>query len=171
MNAKLISVFIVLLALLSLPVLGQQSTTDWNTQGISLLKQGKYNESLLAFNKALVIKTDYGPAWANKGAALLLLGNYNESLQAYNKAITINSNDAVAWNGKGKVLYLAGKYEDALTAFNRAIEIKPKVAGYWYYKSLALKSLHQDAVAEAAYQRQRNLGIRLPVPSSMYSCR
>jgi superkiller protein 3 len=119
LNAKLISVFIVLLALLSLPVLGQQSATDWNTQGISLLKLGKYNESLQAFNKSLEIKTDYGPAWANKGAALLVLGKYNESLQAYNKAITINSNDAVAWNGKGKVFYLTGKYEDALTAFNK----------------------------------------------------
>ena len=110
MNAKLISVCVVLLALLSLPVLGQQSAADWNKQGISLLKQGKYNESLMAFDKALEIKTDYGPAWANKGAALLVLGKYNESLQAYNKAIAINSNDAVAWNGKGKVLYLTGKY-------------------------------------------------------------
>jgi tetratricopeptide (TPR) repeat protein len=68
----------------------------------------------------------------------------------------------VAWNGKGKVLYLAGKYEDALTAFNRAIEIKPKVAGYWYYKSLALKSLHQDAEAEAALSKAKVLGYKAP---------
>ena len=100
--------------------------------------------------------------WANKGAALLVLGKYNESLQAYNKAIAINSNDAVAWNGKGKVLYLAGKYEDALTVLNRAIKIKPKVAGYWYHKSLALKSLHQDAVAEAALSKAKELGYKAP---------
>jgi Flp pilus assembly protein TadD len=66
----------------------------------------------------------------------------------------------VAWNGK--VFYLTGKYEDALTAFNKAIEIKPKVAGYWYYKSLALKSLHQDAEAEAALSKAKELGYKAP---------
>jgi Flp pilus assembly protein TadD len=68
----------------------------------------------------------------------------------------------VAWNGKSKVFYLTGKYEDALTTFNRAIEIKPKVAGYWYYKSLALKSLHQDADAETALSKAKELGYKAP---------
>ena len=68
----------------------------------------------------------------------------------------------LAWNGKGKVLYLAGKYEDALTALSRPIEIKPKVAGYWYYKALLLKSLNQDAVAEAALSKAKELGYKAP---------
>ena len=53
-------------------------------------------------------------------------------------------------------------YEDALTALNRAIEIKPNVAGYWYYKSLALKSLLQDAVAEVALSKAKELGYKAP---------
>ncbi len=131
MKAKIISALIIFFALLSLPILVQRNTTDLNKEGISLLKQGKYNESIRALDKALEIKPDYGPAWANKGTDLLILGRYNESLQAYNKAIEINSNDAVAWNGKCNVLFKMGKYEDALKAINRALEIKPKVAIYW----------------------------------------
>ena len=57
---------------------------------------------------------------------------------------------------------MASVYEDALTALNRAIEIKPKVAGYWYYKSLALKSLQQDAVAKAALSNAKELGYKAP---------
>lgn len=160
MKAKIFSaliLFALLLVLLSLPALVQNKATEFNKEGISLLKQGKYNESIRALNKALEIKPDYGPAWANKGTAFLILCKYNESLQAYNKAIEINSNDAVAWNGKGNVFYKMDKYEDALKASNRALEIKPKVAGYWYNKSLALKSLHRDAEAEAALAKAKKL--------------
>ncbi len=157
MKAKIISALILFLALLSLPVLVERNTTDLNKEGISLLKQGKYNESIRTLDKALEINPNYGPAWANKGTDLLILGKYNEALQAYNKATEINSNDAVAWNGKCSVLYKMGKYEDALKASNRALEIKPKVAAYWYNKSLALKSLHRDAEAETALAKAKRL--------------
>jgi hypothetical protein len=136
--------------------IGQHNASDWTQRGISFGTQGMYNESVQAFEKALDLRPDYGPAWINKGLAFFKLEKYNESLQAYSNAIEINPNNADAWNGKAIALYKMDQYEDALKASSRALEIEPNVAGYWN-KFLVLKSLHRDAEAEAALSKVKEL--------------
>ncbi len=50
-----------------------QDYTTWNHKGRYLAKQGKYEEALQAFSKAIEINPQYADAYLNKGVTLTLL--------------------------------------------------------------------------------------------------
>ena len=62
--------------------------------GVTLQGQGKLEEAIEAYKKAILIKPDYAEAYFNIGVALQDKGNLEEAIQAYNSAIEINPNYA-----------------------------------------------------------------------------
>jgi len=57
--------------------------------GIALADQGKLEEAIDAYNKALAIKPDFEGAYSNMGNALKDQGKLEEAIDAYNKALDI----------------------------------------------------------------------------------
>ena len=57
--------------------------------GVALKEQGKLDEAIEAYNKALSIKPDYAEAHNNMGVALKEQGKLDEAIEAYNKAPSI----------------------------------------------------------------------------------
>ena len=53
--------------------------------GNALKGQGKLEEAIEAYNKALAIKPDYAEAYNNMGIALQDQGKLEEAIEAYNK--------------------------------------------------------------------------------------
>ena len=53
--------------------------------GNALKDQGKLEEAIEAYNKALAIKPDYAEAYNNMGNALKDQGKLEEAIEAYNK--------------------------------------------------------------------------------------
>jgi tetratricopeptide (TPR) repeat protein len=80
------------ITLLCLPVSGQTTAQDWTNKGVDLYNQGKYDEAIQAYNKAIEIDPLDEVAWSNKGNALDDLGKHDEAIEAYDKAIEINPN-------------------------------------------------------------------------------
>jgi tetratricopeptide (TPR) repeat protein len=68
----------------------QKIAREWFDKGNALCGQGKYDEAISAYDKAIEINPQYVDAWNNKGLALDGQGKYDESIQAYGKAIEIN---------------------------------------------------------------------------------
>jgi len=64
--------------------------------GVALTDQGKPEEGIAAYNKALLIKPDYADAHNNMGNALTDQGKLEEAVDSYEHAIKITSNFAVA---------------------------------------------------------------------------
>jgi tetratricopeptide (TPR) repeat protein len=56
--------------------------------GNALKEQGKLEEAIEAYNKALSIKPDYAEAYNNMGNALKEQGKLEEAIEAYNKALS-----------------------------------------------------------------------------------
>jgi hypothetical protein len=75
-----------------------------NDNGSALAKLGKYNESIVFFDKALAINPNNTAALNNKGLALAKLGKYNESIVFFDKALAINPNYVRALNNKNSSL-------------------------------------------------------------------
>jgi Flp pilus assembly protein TadD len=50
------------------------------------LREGKYNDTIKAFDKAIEIEPQYALAWYNKGVALKLLDRTTEADAAFAKA-------------------------------------------------------------------------------------
>ena len=59
--------------------------------GIALKEQGKLEEAIKAYNKALSIKPDYAEAYNNMGNALKDQGKLEEAIEAYNKSLVHKS--------------------------------------------------------------------------------
>ena len=65
--------------------------------GNALKDQGKLEEAIEAYNKALAIKPDYAEAYNNMGNALQDQGKLEEAIEAYNKALAIKPDYAEAY--------------------------------------------------------------------------
>ncbi|MDA9061736.1 sulfotransferase, partial [Planktomarina temperata] len=68
----------------------------YNNMGVTLKEQGKLEEAIEAYNKALAIKPDYAEAYNNMGNALKEQGKLEEAIKAYNKALVIKPDYAEA---------------------------------------------------------------------------
>ena len=71
--------------------------------GIALKDQGKLEEAIEAYNKALSIKPDYAEAYNNMGNALRSR-KVEESHRNYKKALSINPDYTEAYNNMGNAL-------------------------------------------------------------------
>lgn len=156
-RAKFVFVLMTL-AMLCAPVFGQTTAEDWVEKGVDFFGQGKYDEAIKAFDKAIEINPQLAYAWSNKGLALSHGGKFNESIQAYDRAIEIDPKLADAWVNKGVALGLQGNHDGALQAFNNAIELNPQHANAWFGKAFTLQSLGRTTEADAAFARAEELG-------------
>lgn len=92
----------------------------WHYKASELCFLGKYEDALIASNKALEIDPDNPHTWHVKGSALFELGRYQEAVDAYDKAIELNQKLPHFWINKGDALHALGKYEEADEAYAKA---------------------------------------------------
>lgn len=66
MGAKALGSLLILTALV-VSATGQQIADEWNDKGIALGYQGKYDDAIAAFDKAIEIDPKHANAWIIKG--------------------------------------------------------------------------------------------------------
>lgn len=81
---------------------------EWNDKGNKLYKEGKYNEAIKCYDKALSIKPKSSIIWCNKGNAYSYLKNYKMAILCYAEAVKIDPNNKEAEENE-KIAY---KYYD-----------------------------------------------------------
>ena len=121
--------------------------------GVTLKDQGKLDEAIAAYNKALSIKPDYADAYNNMGNALKDQGKLDEAIAAYNKALSIKPDYAEAYNNMGVTLQEQGKLDEAIAAYNKALSIKPDYAEAYNNMGNALQDQGKLDEAIAAYNK------------------
>ena len=112
---------------------------DWNNKGDALYNQGKYDEAIQAYDRAIEIDPEDAETWGNKGDALYNQGKYDEAILALDRVIELDPEYSMAWNNKGYAFVLQGKYEEAIQALDKAIELDPNNANAWDSKGEALR--------------------------------
>jgi tetratricopeptide (TPR) repeat protein len=114
----------------------------WNNKGNAFNTQGKYDEAIQCFDKAIELDPKYADAWIGKAMNLGNLGRYDEALQASERAIESNPNLASTWYEKGEILSeRLGKYDEAIECFDKMIELNPNDAVAWMMKGENLDKL------------------------------
>ena len=66
---------------------------------------GRYEQALVAYDRAISLNRTDAVFWTNKGSALSDLQRHSESLAAYEQALVLDPKMAEAWSGKGSALY------------------------------------------------------------------
>jgi tetratricopeptide (TPR) repeat protein len=129
----------------------------WNVLGASREEIGMFDESIYAYKKSILLKSDFADAHFNMGVALKNHGNFDEALEAFNKAISIKPSYAEAYCNKGGTLYDLGKYEEATESYNKAISLKPDYADAYFNMGLALHYQEKFQLAIQAYNKTLSL--------------
>lgn len=104
----------------------KQSITvkDWVNRGITLYNQGKYDEAIKCYDKAIELNPQAAEVWYNKGTVFSKnLSRYGEAIQCFDKAIELNPQYIDAWYNRGQALKALGRTTEADAAFAKAKEL------------------------------------------------
>jgi tetratricopeptide (TPR) repeat protein len=121
--------------------------------GVALKDQGKPDEAIETYNKALAIKPDDAEAYNNMGNALQEQGKLEEAIAFYNKALSLKPDHADAYNNMGNALKDQGKLDDAIETYNKALSLKPDYAEAYNNMGVALKDQGKLEEAIEAYNK------------------
>ncbi|TLX84695.1 MAG: tetratricopeptide repeat protein [Thaumarchaeota archaeon] len=85
----------------------------WYKEGNELIRNGKNEDAIAAYDKATQINPDHVSAWNNKGIAMFRLKRFEDAISCYDQVIGRDPNYANAWYNKAKAIRgLAQSYLD-----------------------------------------------------------
>ena len=128
-------------------------STSAIAQGDRLVKEGRYEESIALYDRAIRMGSRPATAWTSKGVAYKRLGRLDEAVRCHNAALKVNPKNEIAWCNKGDILFRAGALEKAIGCFDRAIEIRPRYAIAWNNKGAALAKMGRFLEAKACHDK------------------
>jgi tetratricopeptide (TPR) repeat protein len=110
-----------------------------NNLGVLLRNQGRIEEAMEHYHKAIQLNPNYSESLNNLGYALAGKGRFDEAIENYRKAIQINP-DFSALNNLGFALAAQGRFDEAIENYRKAIQINPHSPGTLDNLGIALAS-------------------------------
>ncbi len=97
----------------------------WYNLGILHRETGALEEAMVAYDRALQLRSDYEAAWNNLGLVYFDLEAYEEAEIAFHSAIELRDDYAAAWSNLGRLYSTLDDYTPAADAYERALELDP----------------------------------------------
>ncbi|MCC6126279.1 MAG: fused MFS/spermidine synthase [Pirellulales bacterium] len=97
-------------------------------KGTKLARQGRMEEAIAEFEKALEIDPQYAEAHGNLGAALASLDRLDEAIDHYRQALELRPEGAKTHNNLALALARRGKIDAAIPHWQCAVELNPTLA-------------------------------------------
>ncbi len=95
------------------------------TLATALQGQGRYDEALRAFEKAVELRADDASLWVKLGAALEQAKRSSEALLCFQRALNFDPRNLEAAYRSAPLLHQSGRLEEALAHFNLCNELRP----------------------------------------------
>ncbi len=114
-------------AVYRLCILAQQPNVPevYYNLGISLKSQGKLEEAIESFNRALALRPDFPEACNNLGNTLRELERPAPAIEVLRRAVTLRGDYAAAWNNLAVALKCTGQLDESLACLGRAVALRP----------------------------------------------
>jgi len=126
-------------------------------QGDHLVKQGRYQEALAYYERAIRLVRRPSYAWTSRGVAMRYLGRLDEALRCHENAIRLDPENEVAWCNLGTVYFKKGLLAKALDCYDKAIKIRPKYAIAWNNKGVVYARMNRFAEADKCHTKATKL--------------
>ncbi len=97
----------------------------YNSLGIILDKNKRWEEAGIAYNKAIELHPEYEVAHYNLGNIMIRQGNIEEAVKHYKRAISINPNNASAYYNMGIAFKKKGRDTEAIEYLSQAVKLNP----------------------------------------------
>jgi tetratricopeptide (TPR) repeat protein len=140
----------------AIAVNGRQAFYHSNLGNV-LRAQGKVEEAVACFERALEIKPDHEEACYNLGNARQDQKKFDEAAALYMRALAVKPDYVDAWCNLGAVYRKQGRLDEAIRCFERALEIKPEQADLCCNLGDALHAQGKVKEAVAWYERTLQL--------------
>jgi tetratricopeptide (TPR) repeat protein len=122
--AALVAALLVFTHVPVLDAADNRAVTEHNL-GAALQSEGRIDEAIERYKKAVAIKPDYAPAYSNLGSALLSKGDAAGAIAAYQQALSIDPNFSDAHFNLGNALMREGDPRRAIPHFRRVLNNAP----------------------------------------------
>ncbi|MFH0982849.1 MAG: tetratricopeptide repeat protein, partial [Planctomycetota bacterium] len=97
-----------------------------NNLGLVLVKQGRIEEGIAHYRRALQLQPGRLEVWNNLGAALGRLGDLDQAMLVFNEVLRVNPDDADAHCSLAEALAGKGLAERARFHFQQALRLRPE---------------------------------------------
>jgi tetratricopeptide (TPR) repeat protein len=108
--------------------------------GAALQRQGRRDDALKAFDKAVQLKPDDAGLWTNLGLALEDLKRPSDALLCFQRALELDPRHLEAAFRCAQLLHQLGKLEEALALFDVCDELRPLHVTTLWSRSLVLRA-------------------------------
>lgn len=129
----------------------------------SLQGQGRLEEAIRAYDRALELDPEFAHAWDNKGDALFDLGRIEDAIHAYEQAVRLSPSHAVYWSDLARAFNRLHRYEDALVAADRALDLNPRYRRAWDHKIRILEESGRLPEAEVVRRQRASSDVEVEV--------
>jgi tetratricopeptide (TPR) repeat protein len=96
-----------------------------NNYGNALADQGRMDEAIQHYRRAIELKPGDVEAYNNLGNRLAQQGKFPEAMEQYSRALRVKPDDAKALYNSGLTLSVQGALDEAIPYYERAIQIEP----------------------------------------------
>jgi tetratricopeptide (TPR) repeat protein len=97
-------------------------------RGKAYQSQGKYEQAIADYTKAIELDPEYTYAYISRGIAYADQEDYDQAIADYNQSIELDPKLAFAYNNRGAIYHEQGNYEEAIAEYSKAIELDPRFA-------------------------------------------
>ncbi|CAD7094171.1 unnamed protein product [Hermetia illucens] len=108
----------------------KERAEEIKNEGNRLMKESKFNEALLAYNKAINLDATNATFYCNRAAAYIRLSEYEKAISDCKLALVYNPQYGKAYGRMGIAYSNLRKYEEACDAYRKAIELEPNNDDY-----------------------------------------
>ncbi len=132
----------------------QEPKTDYLTNlGTTLVNQGRREEALKAFDKAVQLKPLDADLWRNLGNVLVDLERPADAMLSFQHALKLDPRHFDAAYKAGQLLHQSERFEESLVCFNLCDELEPNHLPTLRMRSLTLHRLKRFEEALAGSER------------------
>lgn len=103
-----------------------QDALESNKMGIQLCNQGRFEEAVGCFDRAIELCPKFANAYCNKGNALKEMGDVERARMLYEKAMSINPDYATPYHNLGVLFKEAGDLSRAIPLLKRAMRLSAR---------------------------------------------
>jgi tetratricopeptide (TPR) repeat protein len=131
--------------------------------GNSLGEQGRLDEAIACYRRAIGLHPGFAPAHNSLGHALRVLGRLGEAEACYREAIRLRPGSAGSHFNLGRVLDEAGRGDEAIACYRQAVRLRPEFVEA--HRHLGTLLAARGALREAAASLAQAVQLRPDAPA------
>ncbi len=135
--------------------------------GLALNKQGKLDEAVACYRRALQLRPDHADAHYHLGNALKDLGRLDEAIPCYRRTLELKPDFAEAHSNLGVALKDQGNLDEAVACYRRALQRNPNLATV--HNNLGVALTDQGKLDEAIACCRRALDLKPEFAEAHYN--